>query len=77
MSCSLITILNHHQLFNCELTMTFKANWEKVDKQIQLPVQTIDSMVQTAFPNKKMSSYKIISGGCANLNIEINLDTDN
>ncbi|BCA96398.1 hypothetical protein TUM19329_27590 [Legionella antarctica] len=57
--------------------MTFKANWEKVDKQIQLPVKTIESMVKMAFPNKKMYSYKIISGGCANLNIQINLEADN
>lgn len=57
--------------------MTFKANWEKVDQKIQLPVQTIESMVKMAFPNKKISSYKIISGGCANLNIQINLEPDN
>lgn len=57
--------------------MTFKATWEKVAEQIQLPVQTIESLVKMAFPNKKMSSYKRITGGCANLNIQINLEADN
>ena len=33
-------------------------------------------MVNLAFPNKKLTSYKIISGGCANLNIIINLETE-
>ena len=61
MSCSLITIMSHHQLFNCELSMPFKADWEKIDKKIQLPVQAIESMVKMAFSNKKMSSYKMLS----------------
>ena len=53
--------------------MTFKQNWEKKELQLQLPMKTIKSMVTLAFPGKKFGTYKIISGGCANLNIKINL----
>ena len=42
--------------------MTFKANWEKVDEQIQLPVQTIESMVKMAFPNKPRVSMELHLG---------------
>ena len=57
--------------------MTFKASWEKIDQQVLLPKETIESMVRLAFPNKKLVLYKIVSGGCANLNIIINLEADN
>lgn len=51
--------------------MTFKANWEKTDKQIQLKPETIASMVAKAFPNALLSSYEQLSQGCSNLNIKI------
>jgi len=56
--------------------VTFKTNWEKADKQIQLSLDTIRSMVKQAFPEKTLESHDIISGGCANLNIKIHLKTD-
>jgi aminoglycoside phosphotransferase (APT) family kinase protein len=51
--------------------MTFKNNWEKADQYFQLEKPTIEDMLQLALPNQKLSSYEIISGGCANLNIKI------
>ncbi|MBP9878114.1 MAG: aminoglycoside phosphotransferase family protein [Alphaproteobacteria bacterium] len=51
--------------------MTFKANWEKTDKQIQLKPETIASMASKAFPNVPLLSYEVLSQGCANLNIKI------
>lgn len=56
--------------------MTFKKNWEKTDKQHQIPAGMAEKMVNLAYPNKKLSSYQIISGGCANLNIKIQLEGD-
>ncbi len=56
--------------------MTFKQNWEKTDEQHQLPAGMIENMVSLAYPHKKLISYEIISGGCANLNIKINIAGD-
>ncbi len=53
--------------------MTFKTYWEKTDQHFQVSEQTIQGMVEQAFPEKKLASYEMISGGCANLNIKINL----
>ena len=51
--------------------MIFKVNWEKTDKNITLPRETIESIVQIAFPQQRLSSYELISEGCANLNYKI------
>jgi aminoglycoside phosphotransferase (APT) family kinase protein/GNAT superfamily N-acetyltransferase len=56
--------------------MTFKNNWEKTDQQLQIPGYIIRAMVESALPTKKLASYEVISGGCANLNIKINLVTE-
>lgn len=53
--------------------MTFKRNWEKQDQYFTIEPAQIAAMVALAFPNKTLHSYKIISGGCANLNIQITL----
>ncbi|AHE67607.1 phosphotransferase family protein [Legionella oakridgensis] len=53
--------------------MTFKQHWEKTNQQFQPSVNTIATMIKLAFPAEKLSSFKIISGGCANLNIQIQL----
>ncbi|MCX7116430.1 MAG: hypothetical protein NTW94_00685 [Legionellales bacterium] len=55
--------------------MTFKQDWEKAEQQISLPDTTVEEMIKLAFPNNKLTSYSIISGGCANLNIKINLES--
>ncbi len=51
--------------------MTFKNNWEKADQFFQLEKPIIENMLRHAFPNQKLSSYEIISGGCANLNFKL------
>lgn len=53
--------------------MTFKNNWEKTDEQFKIPPETIQAMVELAFPKQSLDSYEVISGGCVNLNIEIHL----
>lgn len=53
--------------------MTFKQNWEKAHEQCQLPIESIENMVRLAFPAKKLKAYQVISGGCANLNMKIEL----
>jgi len=53
--------------------MTFKVDHEKTDQHTEIPRQTIQGMVTTAFPSKELASYEVISGGCANLNIKIEL----
>ncbi|RZI45650.1 hypothetical protein [Candidatus Finniella inopinata] len=54
--------------------MTFKANWEKADKQYFLSAEIIEEMVRRAYTPKKLSSWSVIAGGCANLNIKINFE---
>ncbi|MBN8827354.1 MAG: aminoglycoside phosphotransferase family protein [Sphingobacteriia bacterium] len=57
--------------------MTFKKDWEKTEEHINIPSPSyIDQMVAIAFPEKKLISYTLISGGCANLNFKINLEND-
>jgi aminoglycoside phosphotransferase (APT) family kinase protein len=51
--------------------MTFKNDWEKTDQQFQISPETIQAMVAMALPEKKLTSYEVISGGCVNLNIKI------
>ena len=53
--------------------MTFKQNWEKTDQQVTLPNEVITTMVKQAFPDDTLDAYELISGGCANLNIKINM----
>ena len=56
--------------------MTFKSNWEKTDQLVSRPDNTVAAMLNLAFPDKQLGSYEIISGGCANLNLKINLISD-
>ena len=53
--------------------MTFKQNWEKTDQHYNISPETIEKMMALAFPEEKLNSHEIISGGCANLNIKIML----
>lgn len=53
--------------------MTFKQNWEKTDLNYQLSAEMIDGMLALAFPEQKVHSKELISGGCANLNYRITL----
>ncbi|MDP1974531.1 MAG: aminoglycoside phosphotransferase family protein [Alphaproteobacteria bacterium] len=54
--------------------MTFKINHEKTNHYVAIPKITIQKMVKLVFPKSNLLSYKVISGGCANLNIKIMLD---
>ncbi len=51
--------------------MTFKQNWEKADQQHKLPDNLVSEIVLKIYPEKKLKSYQIISGGCANLNLKL------
>ncbi len=56
--------------------MTFKANWEKADQQFQLPLGAYEAMIRLARPRKRLVLHEVISGGCTNLNIKIQLEGD-
>ncbi|HCJ1102230.1 TPA: GNAT family N-acetyltransferase [Legionella pneumophila] len=49
----------------------FKADWEKTSVTSQLPEGMVEKMVRLAYPDKKLISHELITGGCANLNIKI------
>lgn len=54
--------------------MVLKADWEKIDEDTLIDEKTIKTMVSNSLPERTLSSYKIISGGCANLNIKLGFD---
>lgn len=54
--------------------MIFKQDWEKTQSPTILSYNTIEAMLKQAHPQKKLLSYEMISGGCANLNIKINFE---
>lgn len=56
--------------------MVFKKEWEKVSAIYSLPNTTIEQMVKMAYPSKNLVFHEIITSGCANLNIKIQLDSD-
>jgi hypothetical protein len=53
--------------------MVLKSKWEKTEGRIHLKDEMIRAMVGQALPSKILLSYEVISGGCANLNIKLNL----
>lgn len=53
--------------------MTFKANWEKAHTQHHLSDPIIMKMLQIAYPHKAVHHYEVIAGGCANINIRVDL----
>ena len=59
-----------------EFPMTFKLEWEGADSQHQVSTALLMKMVRMAYPNKKIISWKMLSGGCANLNVKIQLEND-
>lgn len=54
--------------------MPFKFNWERADTQHMLPDGIVPKMVATAYSDKKIKSYQVIPGGCANINIKFQLE---
>ena len=55
----------------------FKTDWEKTSVTYQLPEVTIEKMVRLAYPDETLISSEVIAGGCANLNIKIQLEDQN
>jgi hypothetical protein len=53
--------------------MTFKANWEKTAQQFQLFEETIQAMGALGMSKQLLTSHKVISEECANLNSAIDL----
>lgn len=53
--------------------MTFKNDWEKTETQHQIDNNTIKNIVYSAM-SQNIKTFQIISGGCANLNIKIQLE---
>ena len=56
--------------------MTFKTNWEKSEVRHQLPTGIIERMINSAYPGKQLGLSQIIAGGCANLNVKIQLENE-
>ena len=56
--------------------MTFKQNHEKANTQHEIPPKVIHKMVELGCPEFNLSSFEIISGGCANLNVKIMLERE-
>jgi len=54
----------------------FKMDWEKVSTQKSLQEGLIERIVHYAYPEKKILNYTVLAGGCANLNIKIQLISD-
>lgn len=54
--------------------MPFKDNWESTDQYFRPERSTIEAMLSLAFQDKKLHVYHILSGGCANLNIKIQME---
>lgn len=57
--------------------MVLKSNWEKTNEYTDIDEKIIKQAIANACPEKMLTSYSIISGGCANLNVEIRFKDDN
>lgn len=55
----------------------FKVDWEKTSVAYQLPEGWHEKMVHLAYPDETLISSELIAGGCANLNIKIQLENQN
>lgn len=53
--------------------MTFKADWEKTNTRFDLAPDIVTKMIKIAYPDADLKDAEVINGGCANLNIKINL----
>ena len=54
--------------------MIFKLEWEKADQIVKVPNYVIKEITKEALPDLELKSYKIISGGCINLNTQLIFD---
>ena len=53
--------------------MVFKVNWEKAHTRYYLPRELIDMMINHVYPDALIESTQIIEGGCANINVRVQL----
>lgn len=53
--------------------MTFKINWEKKSTHYQISDMLLEAMVRCAYPEATLQMVVVLSGGCANLNVKIQL----
>ena len=51
----------------------FKASWEKTNFRIEISDARLDKIVKSVLPNHQVKSYHRIKGGCANLNVKLEL----
>ena len=56
--------------------MTFKVNWEKTNQTVQIKPDDLFAMVKLAYPNHTLLAHNLISGGCANINVRIQLSEE-
>ena len=49
----------------------FKESWEKTKVPLTIDDHTVREMVALSLPNEILESWKMISGGCANLNLRL------
>jgi len=54
----------------------FKNIWEKTEEVYSLPEDIIEKIITQAFPENNYS-YQVISGGCSNINIKLNIEDIN
>ncbi|MBM3857904.1 MAG: aminoglycoside phosphotransferase family protein [Verrucomicrobia bacterium] len=54
--------------------MSFKKNWERSSELVEVSASAIEGMVQQAIPDNKLLSYELISEGCSNLNVKIQIN---
>ena len=54
----------------------FKVDWEKTSITYLLPQGMAEKMVRLAYSDKKLTSFELIAGGCANLNYKIQLENE-
>lgn len=54
----------------------FKSSWEKTSLKRPLPEGLVEKMVSLGCPNKKIVSSTHLAGGCANINIKIQLENE-
>lgn len=52
----------------------FKADWEKTNSHFKISDALIYKIVKSSLPEVQLESHEIIEGGCANLNIKLNLN---
>ena len=56
------------------MALIFKANWEKALIQHDLSDDLIQQMLKQVFPDRQIKHFKIIDGGCVNINVKVDFE---